>query len=75
MWEVAGKLQNENSDGKYTCKDLFNEQSEVAPYCNKKLKIEFGEKGRSVFGYGISKGDLLVAGPALATGSSAKNLV
>ena len=23
LWEEAGKLKNENSDGKYTCKDLF----------------------------------------------------
>lgn len=50
MWEEAGKLQNENIDGKYTCKDLFQAQGEVAPYCNKKLRLEIVDNGRSVFG-------------------------
>ena len=42
MWELAGKLQNENIDGKYTCKSLFQDDGEIAPYCSKKLTIEFG---------------------------------
>lgn len=39
MWELAGKLSNDNM-GKYSCKDLYVAQSELAPFCSKKLSIE-----------------------------------
>jgi hypothetical protein len=73
MWELTGKLQNENS-GKYTCKDLFVDEGDVAPFCSPKLKIEHGDIGRGVFGQNIRKGELLVAGPAIGTGKSVEQL-
>jgi hypothetical protein len=39
------------------------------------LTIEFGEIGRSVFGKNLAKGELLIAGTAIATGPSVQHLV
>ena len=54
---------------------MFQDDGEIAPYCNKKLTIEFGEIGRSVFGKNLAKGELLIAGTAIATGPSVQHLV
>ncbi len=71
MWETASKLLNQ-SVGKFNCKDLFLVESEIACYTHERLSIKTSEnKGRGLFVQGgLQKGELVIAGTAVATGKS-----
>lgn len=68
MWETAGKLMNQ-VQGKYTCKDLYLDDSDVANYISPKVYVQKTFRGRGLFVKGtMKKGELLACGVAIATG-------
>lgn len=77
LWEQAGKLSNQQKEGRYTGKDLFEAKSQVANYVSDKLQlIEVEGKGRGIVATRQCKrGELLMCGVAVATGKSTQELL